>query len=111
MILNWLISAAAILLTAYILPKNRVTITFGSALIASIVIGLLNALVKPLLLILTLPINILTLGLFTLVINGIVITLASAITPGFKVKGFGMAIIFSIILTVVNVVIGMIFGM
>lgn len=107
MILHWLLSTAAIMLTAYLLP--RTSVTFVSALIASVVLGLLNTLVKPLLVLLTLPVNILTLGLFTLVINGIIISLASAIVPGFKVGGFGMAILFSVVLTVVNVILGMVF--
>lgn len=96
----------AIMITAYLLPG--VSINFLSALFAAIAIGLLNALIKPILILLTLPINILTLGLFTFVINGIIIILASKIVPGFKVKSFGMAIVFSIVLTIVNIVLGMI---
>lgn len=104
MILNWLVSALAIMLTAYILP--RASVNFLSALFAAIVLGFLNTLIKPLLVLLTLPINILTLGLFTLVINGIIISLVSAITPGFKIEGFGNAILFALVLTVVNIIFG-----
>lgn len=107
MVLQWLLSTLAIMLTAYMLP--RVSVNFTSALFASIVIGLLNTLIKPLLIILTLPVNILTLGLFTFVINGVIISLASKIVPGFKVEGFGMAILFSIVLTIVNIFLGLAF--
>ena len=99
-LLQWLISAAAIVLTAYVLPGAQVT--FIGALLAAVVLGLLNMFIKPLLVILTLPINILTLGLFTLIINGLLIYLASAIVPGFHVAGFGTAVLFGIVLMIVH---------
>jgi len=98
--INWLIMAIAVVFSAYILPG--VTLSgFGAALLAALVLGLINAFIKPLLLLLTLPINILTLGLFTLVINAVVIMMASAIVPGFKVDGFWYAMLFSIVLSFV----------
>lgn len=99
--IQWLINAIAIGITAFILPGVRVSGLF-SALITALVLGLINAVLRPLLLILTLPINILTLGLLTFVINALLIMLTSAIVPGFKVNGFLSALLFSIILVVVN---------
>lgn len=100
LLINWLVSALAILITAYFLPG----VTVGGlvpALIFAVVLGVLNIIIKPILLILTLPINILTLGLFTFVINALVIMLASYIVPGFAVAGFLWALLFGIILTLV----------
>ena len=102
MILHWLVSACAIMLTSYVLP--RATATLSGALIASIVLGLANIFIKPLLVFFTLPINILTLGFFTLIINGLIILFVSALTPGFKVGGLGMAILFALILSVINMI-------
>lgn len=100
-IINWLVSALAIVLSSYLLPGVRVD-SFGTAFIAAAVLGILNALVRPLLLLLTLPINILTLGLFTLVINAIVILLVAYFVPGFQIDGLLWAIIFSIVLSIIN---------
>lgn len=102
MLIQWLISAAAIFVTALILPGIRVGVF--SALITAIVLGLLNAFIKPIIVVLTLPVNILTLGLFTFVINALIVMLAGAIVPGFRVAGFGSALLFSIVLTIVNMV-------
>src|SRR4051812_46069539 len=98
--LHWLISAVAIIIAAYLVPGTLVTIP--GALVAAIVLGILNLFIKPLLLILTLPINILTLGLFTLVINAVLVLLASAVVPGFSVAGFWSALLFAIVTMLVN---------
>jgi len=100
---QWLISSLAILLTAYIIP-GVVLSNFWVALLVSVVLGLLNLLVKPLLILLTLPINIFTLGLFTLVINALIIMLASGIVPGFQVGGFFNALFFSLILALIQTI-------
>src|SRR3989338_1475300 len=100
-LINWLISALAIIITAYILPGVHIS-GFGTALIAAIALGILNAFIKPVLLLLTLPINIFTLGLFTFVINAFIILLVSNLVSGFKVDGFWWALLFSIILSIVN---------
>lgn len=100
-VINWLIAALAILITSYILPGVFVS-GFLAALITGIVLGLVNAFIRPVLIILTLPINILTLGLFTFVINAILILLVSAIVPGFRVDNFGWALVFSLILSLIN---------
>jgi len=101
LLISWLIYALAILISAYLLPGVYVD-NFWVALIVAIVLGILNALLKPFLLLLTLPINILTLGLFTLVINAFLILLTSSIVSGFKVNNFWWAFIFSIILSIIS---------
>ncbi|MCL5113568.1 MAG: phage holin family protein [Patescibacteria group bacterium] len=100
-LIKWLVSALAILVTAYLLPGIHIA-SFTTALVVAVVLGIINTVVKPVLLILTLPITILTLGLFTLVINAAVIILTSYLVPGFKVDGFWWALLFSIVLSVVN---------
>lgn len=83
----WLLNALALLAVAYLLPSIRVE-GFGSALIAALVLGLINTLIRPLLTLLTLPLTVITLGLFYLVLNGLLFWLASALLPGFQVSGF-----------------------
>ena len=98
---NWIISGIAVLVTAYILPGVHVK-DFLTALIVALFLGALNATIKPVLLLLPLPINILTLGLFTLVINAIIIILVTLIVSGFKVDNFLWALLFSLVLSLVN---------
>lgn len=105
---SWLISALAIGITAYLLPGVKLS-GFLAALVTAVVLGLANAVIKPLLLLLTLPLNILTLGLFTLVINAVLIMLTSAVVPGFYVSGFWQALLFSLVLVLVNYLLGLIF--
>lgn len=100
-LINWLISTLAIIITAYILPGVHIS-GFGTALITALAFGILNAFIKPILILLTLPVNILTLGLFTFVINALIILLVSNLVSGFKVDGFWWALLFSIILSIVN---------
>lgn len=100
-LINWLISGLAIVIAAYLLPGIKLT-GFFAALVTALVLGLINAIIKPVLLLLTLPINILTLGLFTLVINALLILLTSKIVPGFQVDGFLWAVAFSVVLALVN---------
>jgi len=78
------------MVAAYIVPGVSIR-SFGAALVAALIIGLVNALIRPLVLLLTLPVNILTLGLFTLVINALMFWLASGIAKGFDVTGFSAA--------------------
>lgn len=100
-LLNWLISGLAVFVTAYLLPGVKIS-GFTTALVVAVVLGVINAFIKPILIILTLPINILTLGLFTLVINVLLIILTTKLVPGFKVDGFWWALVFSIVLSLVN---------
>lgn len=91
----------AVMITAYLLPGVTLK-SFFAALVVAVVLGFLNTIVKPILIVLTLPINILTLGLFTLVINAAIILLTSNIVKGFYVDGFWWALLFSLILSLVN---------
>ena len=97
---HWFVATIAILVTAYLVPG--VTVTLTGAIIAAVVLGILNLFIKPILFILTLPITILTLGLFSLVINALLVWLAGSIVPGFVVTGFWWALLFAVILSVVN---------
>jgi putative membrane protein len=101
LLILWLVSALAVVIAAYLLPGVTVS-SFGSALVVAVVLGLVNAVVKPVLVFLTLPISILTLGIFTLVIDALLILLVSALVPGFKVAGFWWAVAFSVVLTIVG---------
>lgn len=105
-ILNWLVSTLAIIITAYLVNgfwEGAVTITpLWTALISALVLGIVNALIKPILHILALPITILTLGLFALVINALMILLVSWVVPGFEIAGFWVALLFSVILSVIS---------
>jgi len=101
MLLLWILNAVALLIVAYLLPGIVVT-GFGSALIAAVVLGLLNMLVKPVLILLTLPVTIVTLGLFLFVINALVFWFAGSILSGFKVEGFWWAVIDAILYSVIS---------
>jgi len=96
-----IISAFAVMLTSYLLKGVKID-GFLTALIVAAVLALLNNLLKPLLIILTIPITFFTFGLFLLVINAAMIMLASNIVPGFKVEGFWWALGFSIILSIIT---------
>lgn len=100
-IINILISGLAVFITAYILPGVKVN-SFFTALIIAVVLGVVNTFVKPILLIFTLPLNILTLGLFTFILNGLLILLTTRIVPGFTVSNIWWAILFSLVMWVVN---------
>lgn len=99
-LLTWLVTAISLIVTANIIPGFAVR-NFGAALLAAVVIGLVNAIVKPILVILTLPLTIITLGLFLFVVNAITIWLAGVLTPGFVVTGLLPALLGSIVLTLV----------
>lgn len=100
-LINWLISALAIVAAAYLLPGVHVQ-SFLAALVAALVLGIINAILKPILVLLTLPLNVLTFGLFTLVINAVLVMLASTFVAGFVVDNFWWAILFGLILSVIN---------
>jgi putative membrane protein len=100
-LLQWLVSGLAIIITAYLLPGVQLTGVFA-ALVTALILGLINAFIRPVLLLLTLPLNILTLGLFTLVVNALLILLAAAIVPGFLVQGFWWAFLFGLVLAIIN---------
>ena len=99
-LLTWLITAVSLIITANLVP-GFVVKSFVAALIAAVIIGLVNAVIRPILVVLTLPITFVTLGLFLFVVNAITIWIAGYIAPGFDVLGFVPALVGSIVLTIV----------
>jgi putative membrane protein len=99
--IRWLTLTGAIILTSYLLDGIRIG-GFLSAFLAAAMLGILNAFFRPIALLLTLPINILTLGFFTFIINALMLKMASAIIPGFDVYGFWSAIFGSLMISVIS---------
>jgi putative membrane protein len=104
LIVKWLLSASALLFVAYLYSGVQVK-SFGAAMLAALVIGLLKTVVRPVLVVLTLPVTVLTLGLFLFVINAITFWAAAAVLDGFVVRNFVAALVGSLLYTVVGVVI------
>jgi len=104
LIVRWLLLAAALLLVAYLYPGVSIA-SFGSAMFAALVLGLLNTVVRPLLVLLTLPVTLVTLGLFLFVINALMFWAAATVLEGFNVTGFGAALIGSLIYSLCGMVI------
>jgi len=101
---KWLLSAIALLFVAYVYSGVQVK-TFGAAMVAALVIGLLNAVVRPVLVVLTLPVTLVTLGLFLFVINALMFWAAGSVLEGFHVSGFLSALVGSLIYSLLGVVI------
>lgn len=106
LLIHWVVSALAIIVSAYILPGVHVD-GLVAALVLAVVLGVINVFLRPLLILLTLPITVVTLGLFVLVINALLIMLAASIVPGFTVDSFLWALVFGIVLALVSSVLGM----
>ena len=104
LLLNWLLSAIALLAVSYVVPGFILT-GVVAALIAAVVIGLINATLGTILKVVTFPLTVLTLGIFWLVINALMLELASATVPGFHIASFGSAFIGAIVLALVNMLI------
>jgi putative membrane protein len=104
LITKWLLSAAALLCVAY-LYGGVVVNSFGAAMIAAFVIGLFNMILRPLLVLLTLPVTLVTLGLFLFIINALMFWAAAGVLDGFYVRGFGAALLGSLIYSVFGIVI------
>ena len=100
---RWIVNAAALLLVAYLYPGVAVE-TFTAAAIAALVLGLVNAIVRPILVLLTLPVTILTLGLFLFVINALLFWFVAEIVQGFRVTGFVDALVGSILFSLITLV-------
>ena len=100
-LIRWLFLTISIILTSYLVDGIYVA-SFSAALFAALVLGILNALFRPVLILITLPINILTLGLFTFVINALLLKMVSGVVPGFYVYGFWSAVFGSLIISVVS---------
>ena len=103
-IVRWLLLAAALLLVAYLYPGVTVK-SFGSAMIAAFVLGLFNTLLRPILVVLTLPVTVITLGLFLFVINALMFYFAASVLDGLHVDGFGAALIGSLLYSACGMVI------
>ncbi|MGZ8157586.1 MAG: phage holin family protein [Methylobacter sp.] len=102
-----LILTAAMLLLMANLVRGVEVEGWGSALIGAIVLGFVNAVVRPLMILFTLPLTILTFGLFLLVVNALMLCLVAALVPGIRVQGFGPAFLGSLVLTLLNIVVGL----
>ena len=102
LLIHWFLSSASLLIVAFLFPGIEVT-GLGTALVAPVVIGLINATVGFVLKIATLPLTLLTLGVFWLIINALMLQLAAALVPGFYVAGFFSAFFGAIVLSVINV--------
>lgn len=103
-LLTWLLAACALLLVAYLYPGVQVQ-SFTSALIAAFVIGLFNMVLRPVLVVLTLPVTLVTLGLFLFVINALLFWAAASVLEGFHVNGFGAALLGSLIYSAIMLVV------
>ena len=106
--LRWIVNAAALIAIANFVPGISVS-GWYAAFIAALVLGIINIILKPILVILTLPVNILTLGLFTLVINAILFKFAGTIVKGFDVTGFQAAFFGALIMSIINILVHNIF--
>jgi putative membrane protein len=105
-----IILTSLILLLMAKMVKGVTIDSWGSALLGAIVLGLVNAFVKPLMVFLTIPLTIITMGLFLLVINALVLQLVATLSPGIKVDGFGSALLGALVLTLLNLLVIMLFG-
>ena len=100
---RWIVNAAALLLVAYLYPGVQVT-NFFAALVAALALGLVNAVIRPVLVILTLPVTLLTLGLFLFVINALLFWLVAEVIRGFTVSSFAGALVGSLLYSVITLV-------
>lgn len=101
MLLGWGINAGVLLLLPYLIPAVQVK-SFGTALLVALVLGLLNAIVRPILVVLTLPITVLTLGLFIFLINGLMFWLVARMFDGFEVAGFWWAVLAAVVYSLIS---------
>jgi putative membrane protein len=109
LLLRWFLSALALLAVAYLYPGVRVDGFFAAA-VAALVLGLVNAIVRPILVILTLPVTILTLGLFLFVINALMFWLVAEVVKGFTVTGFVSALVGSLLYSVITILVSWLIG-
>lgn len=102
LLIRWILFALALLFIAWLIPGIQIT-GFKAALLASLVIGIVNVLVRPIFVIITIPITILTLGLFIFIINALLFLLVARLVPGFEVDGFLSAFLGSILLSIISI--------
>ncbi len=103
-LLHWIVGAFAIVVSAYLVPGAHVTMV--GALILAVVLGFINLFIRPIISILTLPLTIITLGLFSLVVNALLVMFVASLIPGFYVAGFWASFIFALVLAFVNTIFG-----
>lgn len=108
LIAEWLVKALVLLLTTYFVPGFRID-SFTTALLAVVFLGLLNIFIKPLLLFLTLPINILTLGFFTFVVNALLLYIVSIVVSGFQIESFLTAVVAAFVMTILSTLFSLVF--
>jgi putative membrane protein len=109
LLLKWVLNSFALYFVMKIIPGIQIA-RFQDLLIAALVIGLLNAFLRPVIILLTLPVTMLTLGLFTLVINGLMFYLAAYLVSGFHITGFGTAFLAALLFSIFSFMLNMIFG-
>lgn len=109
LILKWVLNSVALFAVMKLIPGIQIG-RFQDLLLAALVIGLLNAFLRPIIILLTLPVTLLTLGLFTFVINGLMFYLAAQLVPGFQVTGFGAAFVAALLFSLFSFVLNMVFG-
>jgi putative membrane protein len=100
-LLNLIVSTIAVLITAYIIPGVHLE-SFFVAVVVAVVLAVINAVIRPVVSLLTLPINLMTLGLFSFVITALMVLLTAMIVPGFEINGFVTALLFGIVLSIIN---------
>jgi len=105
-----LLVTAALLLVVASLVRGVEVEGWGSAILAALILGLVNAFVRPLMILLTLPLTVLTFGLFLLVVNALMLWLVGVLSPGVRIQGFGPALIGSLLLTLLNLALAMLIG-
>ena len=103
---RWVVAAVCVGIAAYIVPGIKVD-SIVAALIVAVVLGLINGFVRPVIILLTLPLTVLTLGLFTFVINAFMVELTALVVPGFHVAGFWYALLFSLVLSILSSLFGL----
>jgi len=108
-LINWLTTAAVLMIVSYVLPGFQVR-SFTAALVAALVVGVVNAVLVPLLNLLTLPLRILTLGLFSFVVSAVGLLVTDALVPGFRVDGLWTAILGAVLIAIVNAGVGLLGG-
>ncbi len=108
-IAHLILTAALLLLVSNVVHGVQIT-SWGSAFLGSIVLGLVNAFVRPIMLLLTFPLTVLTFGLFLLVVNALMLWIVAALVPGIRIQGFGPALLGSLLLTVLNLAVSALIG-
>ncbi|WP_287129522.1 phage holin family protein [Candidatus Cyanaurora vandensis] len=108
-LISWLVSAVVLIVVSYVVPGFTVT-TFTAALIAALVIGVVNAVVVPILNLIALPLNIITLGLFSFIISALGLLLAAQLVSGFAIAGFWPALLGALVIAIVNTAVGLLGG-